>query len=172
MQSASAAAAGFVVADVPDPAQAAVRAHIVRTPQSFTTILNGIGPPRPGLGVAGDFYIDRRAYSIYGPKSARGWGKPTSLIGPAGATGGQGAPGAQGAVGTSSAPGSPLGAAGFANSAYWGSGTAAAPAPSPAIALAMSGVTGTLAASASRFTPNLGGVSVDPGVGIIGSSGI
>ncbi len=93
------------MADVPDSADAAVRAHVVRTPGAFTTILNGIGAPPFGLGAAGDFYIDRRSHSIYGPKTARGWGKPTSLIGPPGAAGSPGSPGSQGAQGAAGAPG-------------------------------------------------------------------
>lgn len=59
--------------------------------------LNGSGAPGTGTGSVGDFYIDVTAKTLYGPKTATGWGAPTSLIGPAGATG---ATGAQGNPGT------------------------------------------------------------------------
>jgi hypothetical protein len=49
--------------------------------------LNGAGAPTAAIGNAGDFYIDVTAKALYGPKGPAGWGIPTSLIGPAGATG-------------------------------------------------------------------------------------
>ena len=51
------------------------------------TILNGDGAPATDLGGAGDYYIDNESAAIYGPKTANGWGTPTSLVGPPG-TGG------------------------------------------------------------------------------------
>ena len=55
--------------------------------QDGKTILNGSGTPAADLGSEGDFYIDTSANDIYGPKSAGGWGSPTSLVGPAGSGG-------------------------------------------------------------------------------------
>lgn len=75
---------GFVFAPAPD---ASAKEEIV-------TILHGSGPPKGRTGIVGDFYIDGRSHSIYGPKSARGWGRPTSLVGPAGSAGPAGANGA------------------------------------------------------------------------------
>jgi hypothetical protein len=50
------------------------------------TLLNGAGAPSGTAGSNGDFFIDTTAHAIYGPKTAGGWGSPTSLVGPAGAT--------------------------------------------------------------------------------------
>lgn len=69
------------------------------------TILNGHGAPSKRLGAVGDFYINDEAHSIYGPKRASGWGRPTSLIGPAGAPGSSGAAGTPGAPGASGSAG-------------------------------------------------------------------
>lgn len=52
------------------------------------TILNGIGIPSNSLGVSGDFYINISNYDMYGPKTAAGWGAPTSLKGADGSGGG------------------------------------------------------------------------------------
>ncbi len=64
----------------------------------LVTLLNGRGAPRRRLGIVGDFYIDYQRHTIYGPKRQSGWGRPTSLIGPAGADP-SGAPGQAGAAG-------------------------------------------------------------------------
>lgn len=48
------------------------------------TILSGSGTPSSGLGVAGDFYIDTAAKTIYGPKAAGVWGSATPLVGATG----------------------------------------------------------------------------------------
>jgi hypothetical protein len=53
------------------------------------SVLSGAGAPAAGLGVVGDFYINTTNTTIYGPKTAAGWGNPTSLVGsPSGAAGG------------------------------------------------------------------------------------
>jgi hypothetical protein len=83
LQTASAALGGFVLAT---PADASAK-------QQMVTILHGSGAPGKRKGVVGDFYIDDRSHSIYGPKPANGWGRPTSLIGPAGPAGPAGASG-------------------------------------------------------------------------------
>lgn len=52
------------------------------------TVLNGTTVPAAGLGTIGDFYLRTGAApSIYGPKTAGGWGSATSLVGTAGAAG-------------------------------------------------------------------------------------
>lgn len=58
----------------------------------FNTIRNGDGAPAANLGIDGDWYIDKTAKAIYGPKNGDSWGSPTSLVGPAGqnGTGGSG----------------------------------------------------------------------------------
>lgn len=42
-------------------------------------ILSGIAPPPPASGVNGDFYFDKLAAVMYGPKSAAGWGDGVPL---------------------------------------------------------------------------------------------
>jgi Collagen triple helix repeat (20 copies) len=66
------------------------------------TVLSGTGAPATDLGSDGDFYIDTSASAIYGPKTATGWGNPTSL---AGAKGDQGDTGPQGQQGPKGDPG-------------------------------------------------------------------
>ena len=66
------------------------------------TILNGKGVPSASLGIDGDFYIDRVALNMYGPKLNGHWPIPVSLrgpVGPAGPTGLNGVDGKDGAKG-------------------------------------------------------------------------
>jgi hypothetical protein len=63
------------------------------------TILNGTTNPTAGIGEVGDFYINTTNKTLFGPKTAQGWGTGTSIIGPQGATGPQGIAGATGADG-------------------------------------------------------------------------
>ena len=48
------------------------------------TVLNGAGVPSASTGTIGDFYVNTIATTLYGPKTASGWGSPVSLVGPAG----------------------------------------------------------------------------------------
>jgi hypothetical protein len=64
------------------------------------TILNGTSNPISGTGALGDFYLNTATNTLFGPKTAGGWGTGVSLIGPAGPTGPQGATGPQGPAGT------------------------------------------------------------------------
>ena len=68
------------------------------------TVLYGSGPPAPGLGTAGNFYIDTRTNMIYGPKTAT-WPDGTSLVGPQGAAGVKGDTGSKGDTGAAGAKG-------------------------------------------------------------------
>lgn len=54
------------------------------------SVRNGPGPPSTSIGYLDDWYIDRAAKVLYGPKAAAGWGTGVSLVGP---TGAQGVPG-------------------------------------------------------------------------------
>lgn len=47
-------------------------------------ILNGNSSPSASLGNNGDYYLDKTAYLLYGPKTSTGWGPAVSLQGPAG----------------------------------------------------------------------------------------
>lgn len=52
------------------------------------TILSGTVAPAAGVGEEDDFYINTLTFEIYGPKTASGWGTPTSLVGPTGPSSG------------------------------------------------------------------------------------
>lgn len=56
-------------------------------------IHSGTGVPAASLGVVGDFYLRTSNATLYGPKTAAGWGAFISLRGPAGPQGPQGPPG-------------------------------------------------------------------------------
>ena len=96
LRAASGAVGGFFFATA---AEAGAKTTAAKTPPR--TILNGSVAPSRRTGVVGDFYIDTRTHSIYGPKRLTGWGHPTSLIGPAGSAGSAGPAGSNG----SNAPG-------------------------------------------------------------------
>jgi hypothetical protein len=53
-------------------------------------IYSGAGVPATAIGVAGDYYLDKTNYLLYGPKTASSWGTPVNLQGPAGPAGPQG----------------------------------------------------------------------------------
>jgi hypothetical protein len=78
----------------------------------MSVVLNGTTEPSLSLGNVGDFYINASASSIYGPKTASGWGSAASLIGKQGAPGIQGAKGDTGATGPSG-PQGPIGLTGM-----------------------------------------------------------
>lgn len=44
------------------------------------SIRNGLGPPSTGTGYLDDWYIDRSAKVLYGPKTSLGWGAGVSLL--------------------------------------------------------------------------------------------
>ncbi len=46
------------------------------------SLLSGAGPPPPGLGQDGEFYIDVATTQMYGPKAEGVWGSPTNLTWP------------------------------------------------------------------------------------------
>jgi hypothetical protein len=50
-------------------------------------IYSGYGAPPAATGIAGDYYFDKQNVYLYGPKTAAGWGTPTTLRGPAGPAG-------------------------------------------------------------------------------------
>lgn len=69
------------------------------------TVLSGTGAPSALLGVDGDFYVDKSAWDIYGPKTGGAWGDGTSLVGPAGPAGADGTDGTNGTNGTNGTDG-------------------------------------------------------------------
>jgi hypothetical protein len=69
-------------------------------PAGLKTILNGSGDPLAGTGNDGDFYINIKTYTLFGPKASGAWPVTgVSLVGPTGATGATGAVGSQGSAG-------------------------------------------------------------------------
>lgn len=65
------------------------------TPKGNSPVLSGAGAPAANLGNVGDIYINTSNGTLYGPKTALGWGSGASLQGPAGPTGPQGPAGSQ-----------------------------------------------------------------------------
>ena len=55
-----------------------------------TKIYSGTTAPAATVGIIGDFYLNKSNSDFYGPKTAAGWGSPTNLKGPKGATGAAG----------------------------------------------------------------------------------
>ena len=89
-------------------------------------ILAGMGAPSPGTGRDGDYYLDRGASVLYGPKAAGTWPTPgLSLLGLAGSPGSNGQDGVPGPQG----PQGPAGPAsvdlhwGIASNSTFGNGT-------------------------------------------------
>src|SRR5580700_2331713 len=50
-------------------------------------IYAGDGSPAASLGKDGDYYLDKSADNLYGPKTDAGWGTPVSLGGGQGGSG-------------------------------------------------------------------------------------
>ena len=73
-----------------------------RASNTANTILSGAGIPSATTGINGDFYIDTKSMSFYGPKKNNRWPIPTSLRGPAGPIGPSGIDGKTGASGSTS----------------------------------------------------------------------
>ncbi|WP_051293141.1 hypothetical protein [Olivibacter sitiensis] len=79
-----------------------------------STIISGAGEPTAAIGKIGDYYFRSLTGDFYGPKTASGWGAPTSLKGATGETGATGATGAAGSqiLSGTSAPAAALGRVG------------------------------------------------------------
>lgn len=72
-----------------------------------SVIYTGIGPPQANTGVVSDYWLDKSAGSLYGPKSDSGWPATGTVIkGADGATGGVGPAGPRGSA-WFSGPGAP-----------------------------------------------------------------
>jgi hypothetical protein len=104
------------------------------------TILNGKGAPLSSKGIDGDFYIDTRSLSIYGPKLKGKWPAAQSMQGASGVNGKNGIDGkATVTASAATTPGTP-GATGPAG---------AAGATGPAGATGLTGATGAAGSSGS-----------------------
>ena len=65
--------------------QASASGRLLAAP--INTVLNGVGAPAASLGANGDFYIDKKSFNMYGPKTNGHWSLPVSLRGPVGSMG-------------------------------------------------------------------------------------
>ena len=82
----------FVALDTATPTlrtfggKAPISGSAVCTDDEGNEILTGVGPPSAPLGALGNFYVDSANRTLYGPKTASGWGSSTPLIvnGPSG----------------------------------------------------------------------------------------
>jgi hypothetical protein len=73
--------------------------------ESGNAVRSGEGAPSNELGVNGDYYIDKVAHNVYGPKSGGVWGSATSLVGSKGEKGATGTEGPKGAAGSTGVQG-------------------------------------------------------------------
>ncbi len=88
-------------ADVSYSASKSVKPQLAgRTATSVSnTILNGITSPKSTQGINGDFFIDTKALTIYGPKASGRWPVGISLRGTQGVAGTTGTSGSNGTDG-------------------------------------------------------------------------
>ena len=145
------------------------------------TLLNGKGVPATSLGINGDFYIDKTAMNLYGPKALGKWPLPVSMrgaVGPMGPVGVDGKAGERGVASTSSTgvagskgetgaigPVGPTGAAG--SSGAGGAGPTGATG-----ATGTNGTNGTAGSSGTNGTNGTPGANGDRGLqGNTGNTG-
>jgi len=158
------------------------------------TILNGVGVPSKTIGINGDFYIDTKNLTLYGPKIKGSWKSGTSLkqadtksistvtgdVGAAGDKGAQGEKGDKGATGSTGATGASglsgaMGAPGAkGNDGANGSSGATGPA-GPSGSQGAAGASGTAGASGAQGAQGIkgdAGVAGSPGAqGVKGDAG-
>ena len=160
-----------------------------RTSSSIpNTILSGKGSPSTTLGIDGDFYIDTRSLSIYGPKKSKKWPLPQSLQGPTGVSGVDGKNGSEGKTissasniagpnGTQGDKGEKgdkgeVGSAG-ANGAPGSNGAAGAPGATGPAGSGGGGTPGATGATGSQGVIGVTGAKGETGtVGSLGSTGL
>jgi len=145
-------------------------------PAALNTILSGVGTPSASLGHDGDFYIDRKSWQFFGPKTKGRWPLPVLLIGPTGSPGPtgaigpigpQGKAGLKGEGGTSGATGSATVTAG-SEGPMGPSGPAGSPGP-----MGPTGATGSAGSSGPMGPSGSAGATGPTGAtGATGSSGV
>ena len=139
-------------------------------PSTLNTILSGVGTPSASFGHDGDFYIDRKSWQFFGPKTKGRWPLPVLLVGPTGSQGAAGAVGPVGAQGKSGVKGEG-GSSGAVGSATITAGSAgpigpSGPAGSPG-SLGASGPMGVAGSTGPSGSSGPAGVT-----GATGSSGL
>lgn len=142
-------------------------------PSALNTILSGVGTPSASFGHDGDFYIDRKSWQFFGPKTKGRWPLPVLLIGPTGSQGATGAVGPVGIQGKSGVKGEG-GSSGAVGSATITAGSAGPMGPSgPAGASGSLGPAGLTGLAGSTGSTGPSGSSGPAGVtGATGSSGL
>ncbi len=139
-------------------------------PSALNTILSGVGTPSASFGHDGDFYIDRKSWQFFGPKTKGRWPLPVLLVGPTGSQGATGAVGPVGAQGKSGVKGEG-GSSGAVGSATITAGSAGPIGPSgPAGSsgsLGSAGPTGVAGSTGPSGSSGPAGVT-----GATGSSGL
>jgi hypothetical protein len=61
-------------------AQVTALVRLSQRVDNFNNLLSGTAPPPENLGSQGDWYIDTSDLTLYGPKTASGWGDGTKLL--------------------------------------------------------------------------------------------
>jgi Collagen triple helix repeat (20 copies) len=141
----------------------------------INTLLNGKGVPAASLGINGDFYIDKTAMNLYGPKALGKWPLPVSMRGAVGPMGPVGVDGKVGEKGTSST--SLAGAVGSkgetgATGATGATGSPGAPGASGAGGAGPIGATGATGSAGTTGATGSGGTAGTTGAtGATGSAG-
>ena len=174
-------------ADVSYSASKSVKPQLAgRTATSVSnTILNGITSPKSTQGINGDFFIDTKALTIYGPKASGRWPVGISLRGTQGVAGTTGTSGSNGTDGRNAQSASAVvgaqgatGAAGIkgeagaqgATGATGGAGIAGAAGTTGAQGVA--GATGSAGVAGAQGSPGAtGNTGVQGNIGNTGSAG-
>jgi hypothetical protein len=153
------------------------------------TILNGVGVPSKTIGINGDFYIDTKNLTLYGPKIKGSWKSGTSLkqadtksistvtgdAGAAGDKGAQGEKGDKGATGSTGATGASglSGAMGAPGAKGNDGANGSSGATGPAGPSGSQGAAGASGASGASGAQGAQGIKGDAGVaGAVGAQGV
>ena len=159
-------------ADVSYSASKSVKPQLAgRTATSVSnTILNGITSPKSTQGINGDFFIDTKALTIYGPKASGRWPVGISLRGTQGVAGTTGTSGSNGTDGRNAQSASAVVGAQGATGAAGIKGEAGVAGTTGAQGVA--GATGSAGSAGAQGSPGAtGNTGVQGNIGNTGSAG-
>ena len=159
-------------ADVSYSASKSVKPQLAgRTATSVSnTILNGITSPKSTQGINGDFFIDTKALTIYGPKASGRWPVGISLRGTQGVAGTTGTSGSNGTDGRNAQSASAVVGAQGATGAAGIKGEAGVAGTTGAQGVA--GATGSAGIAGAQGSPGaIGNTGVQGNIGNTGSAG-
>ena len=159
-------------ADVSYSASKSVKPQLAgRTATSVSnTILNGITSPKSTQGINGDFFIDTKALTIYGPKASGRWPVGISLRGTQGVAGTTGTSGSNGTDGRNAQSASAVVGAQGATGAAGIKGEAGVAGTTGAQGVA--GATGSAGIAGAQGSPGAtGNTGVQGNIGNTGSAG-